>query len=146
MNRFCVGSGSCFCPVLVPLVHYYFIRALCRDSSYSMAYGAVIFLSKWAVFCQWSIRGDFQPCWEAVCCDWFEYTVEICTGPDTQTHTAGDDTCICLVSSLHWGRRQNIFGPLITATTSQFVSITHRLAHMYTASRSFLLCDPNYPT
>lgn len=40
-----------------------------KDGSNSTASGAVISLSKWAVFRQWAVRGDFQLCWEAVRCD-----------------------------------------------------------------------------
>lgn len=67
-----------------------------KDGSNSTASGAVISLSKWAVSRQWAVRGDFQLCWEAVCCDWFKYTADICTGPDNaNTHVRQEMTLVC---------------------------------------------------
>ena len=107
-----------------------------RGSSYSTASGAVIFLSKWAVFVSGPWEGDFQLCWEAVCCDWFKYTADICTGPDTQkTHSGRCRWCFMSVP-LHGEGRENVFGVLISATNTPF-SLSHTHTHKPTHKPAF---------
>lgn len=94
-------------------------------------------------FRQRAMRGDFQLYWEAVCCDWFKYTADICTSPDTNTHGGRWNWCVLSVPSLHRGGRENIFGPVTYATTLPFC--LYRLyKHTYThCSRNFCFMTSN---
>lgn len=110
-----------------------------RDSSYFTVPGAVIFLSKWAVFVSGPWEGIFS-CIGRQCAVTDSNTQRTSAPVLTQTLTAGDEAGVCWVSPAYTGEEEKIYlarwhmqPPCVS------VCITYTNIHTHTAAGTFVL-------
>lgn len=113
-----------------------------RDSSYFTVPGAVIFLSKWAVFVSGPWEGIFS-CVGRQCAVTDSNTQRTSALVLTQTLTAGDEAGVCGASPAYTGEEEEIYlarWHMLSPHLS--LSITYTNTHIHTAAAGALVLWP----